>query len=114
MEEYQILKNIEKHISLSDLEKAHFMDCVKIKAIDRKSLILRQGQICRNLFFVESGSLSAFNINDDFNCRSLPKWYQQQSRPYPKKYGQSGSSGASHISQRTYSYDRRVGCKSIN
>ena len=65
MEEYQILKNIEKHISLSDLEKEHFITCVKIKAIDRKSLILRQGQICKSLFFVESGNLRAFNINDD-------------------------------------------------
>ncbi len=64
MKEYQILKNIEKHISLSDFEKEYFISAISIKEIKKKSLLLRQGQFCKHLYFVESGSLRAFNINE--------------------------------------------------
>ncbi len=65
MKDYQILKNIEKHISLSDIEKERFVSALSIKNIEKKDLLLRQGQICRYIYFVESGSLRAFNINED-------------------------------------------------
>jgi len=65
MKDYQILRNIEKHISLSDFEKECFVSSLKIKNIEKKNLLLKQGQVCKHLYFVESGSLRAFNINTD-------------------------------------------------
>jgi len=65
MKDYLILKNIEKHISLSNAEKERFISALHLKNIEKKNLLLRQGQLCKSLYFVESGSLRAFNINED-------------------------------------------------
>jgi CRP-like cAMP-binding protein len=62
--EYHIFRNIQKHISLSDLEKQQFGALLSIKDVPRKDLVLRQGQIPKSLFFVEFGSLRAFNVDD--------------------------------------------------
>lgn len=64
MDNYQIFKNIHKHIALSQLEKEHLIALLNIKDISKKDFILKQGQICKKIYFVESGSLRAFNIND--------------------------------------------------
>ncbi len=60
-----IFSNIQKHISLSESEKLYLRNALPVKELKRKELVLRQGQICRNLYYVESGSLRAFNLNDD-------------------------------------------------
>lgn len=59
-----IFNNIQKHISLNESEKLHLRNALSIKEVERKGMILRQGQICRNLYYVESGSLRAFNLNE--------------------------------------------------
>ena len=65
MSDYQIFKNIQKHISLSPVEIQHFTSLLSVRDIQRKELILKQEQICRSIYFVEAGSLRAFNLNDD-------------------------------------------------
>lgn len=58
-----IFTNIQKHISLSDLEKSYFSSFIESNEISKKELILKQGQTCKKIYFVASGSLRAFNIN---------------------------------------------------
>ncbi len=65
MNDYQILKNIEKHITLNDLEIDHFLSVLKLKDLDKKERILSQGQTCKKLYFVEFGSLRAYNMNEE-------------------------------------------------
>lgn len=64
MSDYQIFKNIEKHISLSDFEKEHLISLLKEKSILKKEFVLKQGQTCKKIYFVEFGSLRAFNVDD--------------------------------------------------
>ncbi len=65
MHHYQIFHNIQKHISLSDSEKRHLLSLLVVKSVSRKELILKQGQLCSKIYFIESGSLRAYNINSD-------------------------------------------------
>ena len=65
MFDYQIFKNIQKHIRLNNNEKKYLVSLFKVKDVLRKEFILNQGQICRKIYFVESGSLRAYNIDDE-------------------------------------------------
>lgn len=65
MNDSLILKNIQKHIILDQEEKDYFISVVALKNIKKKEIILTQGQTCKKIYFVESGSLRAFNINED-------------------------------------------------
>lgn len=65
MSELLILKNIQNHVSLNSAEKQYLKSKLKIKTFKRKELLLMQTQLCKNLFFVEDGSLRAFNINSE-------------------------------------------------
>ena len=65
MSDYQIFRNIQKHIRLGDSESAYLSSLFIVNEVERKELVLKQGQICKKLFFVESGSLRAFNTNSN-------------------------------------------------
>ncbi len=60
-----ILKNIQKHISLNDSEKSYFTSQLREKYISKKELLLEQGSPCRNIYFINSGSLRAFHLTKD-------------------------------------------------
>jgi len=55
-----ILSNIGKHISLNEAERNFFCSLLKEKKISKKDLVLTEGQLCRNISFVNAGILSAF------------------------------------------------------
>lgn len=55
-----ILKNIAKHISLDENETSYFLSILKEKKYPKKSIILKEGEICRTINFVQSGTLRAF------------------------------------------------------
>lgn len=61
---YQIFKNIENHISLNDVDKEYLLSLFKVKNILKKEYVLKQGQNCNKIYFVEFGSLRAFNLDD--------------------------------------------------
>lgn len=65
MTEYQIFKNIQKHISLTEAEKQQVISAYSVMDIQKKQRILEQGKLCKKLYFVESGSLRAFNLRAD-------------------------------------------------
>lgn len=60
-----IIENIEKHITLSPKEKELFLSKTEIKHYKAKSILLNSGEICKQSYFVNSGVLRSFNINDN-------------------------------------------------
>ncbi len=60
-----ILTNIEKHVQLTDEEKQFFLSKTEIHHYKAKSILLSSGQICKHSYFVNSGILRSFNINDN-------------------------------------------------
>jgi len=60
-----IFNNFQKHISLCHLEKQKLKSALVKRQMGRKEIALHQGQICRKIYFVQSGSLRAFHINED-------------------------------------------------
>jgi CRP-like cAMP-binding protein len=60
-----ILQNIAKHITLSPEEQQHFLSKIEVHQFKAKSILLSSGQICEHSYFVNSGLLRSFNINDN-------------------------------------------------
>lgn len=55
--------NISKHISLSDEEKIHFKSLLREEKLKKNQFIIRQGNPCNHINFVNSGILRAFYLN---------------------------------------------------
>ncbi|MDR6462457.1 Crp/Fnr family transcriptional regulator [Chryseobacterium sediminis] len=62
-EELLILKNISRHISLTNQEKSYFLSLLKEKEVVKKELILQQQQACKEINFVQTGILRAFHMD---------------------------------------------------
>lgn len=58
-----IIDNIQKHILINDFEISYLTSILEEIKVSKKQLILKQGQTCKKIFFVVSGSLRAFNLN---------------------------------------------------
>lgn len=65
MSDQLILLNIKKHVSLSDEESELFLSSVRSMSFSKKEIIVRQGDRCNQLYFVKTGSLRAYNINEE-------------------------------------------------
>ena len=59
-------KFIEKYTSLPTDEWKEISNCFEKRVIEKDEIILQEGKVCRNLYFVESGLLH-FYINKDGN-----------------------------------------------
>lgn len=60
-----ILENIEKHVSLTPEEKQLFLNKIEIEHHKAKTILISPGDICKYSYFVNSGILRSFNINDN-------------------------------------------------
>jgi CRP/FNR family transcriptional regulator, anaerobic regulatory protein len=60
-----ILNNIGKHIDLEPDEIDFFTSLLQYKQIPKKELLLKEGQPCRTINYVESGALRAFYLSPD-------------------------------------------------
>ena len=60
-----ILKNIAKHISPDEEEINYLTSLLTSREVIKKSLLLKEGQICRSLIYVDSGALRAYCIDKD-------------------------------------------------
>ncbi len=58
-----ILKNIAKHIDLDKEDETFFLSLIKNKEVDKKTLLLKEGQICKYINFVNTGALRAFHVD---------------------------------------------------
>lgn len=60
-----IIQNIEKIVSLSEQEKELILSKIEIQQYKAKTVLLNAGEICKHSYFVNSGILRSFNINDN-------------------------------------------------
>ena len=60
-----IIDNIEKHVTLTPEEKELFLSKIEIQEYKAKTILLNSGQVCKYTYFVNSGILRSFNINDN-------------------------------------------------
>ena len=60
-----ILDNLSKHISLTQQEQELYLSKTEIHQYKAKTILLNAGEICKTSYFVNSGVLRSFNINDN-------------------------------------------------
>lgn len=60
-----ILQNISKHISLTSDEEKLFLSKIEFKSYKSKTILLSPGEIANSTYFVNSGILRSFTINDN-------------------------------------------------
>ena len=60
-----IIQNISKLISLTSEEEQLFLSKTETRQYKAKTIILNAGQVCKEGYFVNSGLLRSFNINDN-------------------------------------------------
>lgn len=60
-----ILENISQHVSLTQQEQELFLSKTEIHHYKAKTILLNSGSICKHSYFVNSGILRSFNINDN-------------------------------------------------
>jgi CRP-like cAMP-binding protein len=60
-----ILENIAKIISLTEAEKELFLSKIEIQHYKAKAVLHNAGEICKHSYFVNSGLVRSFNINDN-------------------------------------------------
>jgi CRP-like cAMP-binding protein len=58
-----ILKNISRHISLDKEEVDFFTAHITAKELPKKTLLLKEGQVCKTLSYVHSGVLRAYHMD---------------------------------------------------
>ena len=61
----QILENINKIVTLSPEEELLFLSKTEIKTYRAKTIVVNAGEISQYSYFVNSGLLRSFNINDN-------------------------------------------------
>jgi CRP-like cAMP-binding protein len=59
-----LIDNILKHVALTLQEQELFLSKTETRHYKAKTILLNDGEICKNSYFVNSGVLRSFNIND--------------------------------------------------
>ncbi|MEL1246562.1 Crp/Fnr family transcriptional regulator [Flavobacterium helocola] len=60
-----ILENIAKHVALTPQEQELFLSKTETKPFKSKTILLSAGEVATCTYFVNSGILRSFNINDN-------------------------------------------------
>lgn len=60
-----LIDNIIKHVALTSQEQELFLSKTETHKYKAKTILLNAGEICKNSYFVNSGVLRSFNINDN-------------------------------------------------
>ncbi|HSN49423.1 MAG TPA: Crp/Fnr family transcriptional regulator [Flavobacterium sp.] len=60
-----LIGNILKHVELTPQEQELFLSKTETRHYKAKTILLNAGQVCKNSYFVNSGVLRSFNINDN-------------------------------------------------
>lgn len=60
-----ILENIAKHVALTPEEQIIFLSKITVENHKAKTVLLNAGEICQNSYFLNSGVVRSFTINDN-------------------------------------------------
>ena len=60
-----IIQNISKHVSLTPEEELLFLSKIETRHYKARTIILNASEVCKHSYFVNSGLLRSFNINDN-------------------------------------------------
>lgn len=60
-----VLQNIAKHVALTSEEQALFLSKTATHFYKSKTILLHAGEVSKHTYFVNSGILRSFNINDN-------------------------------------------------
>lgn len=60
-----ILHNISKHVSLTSEEEQLFLSKIEFKSYKSKTILVSPGEIANSTYFVNSGILRSFTVNDN-------------------------------------------------
>jgi CRP/FNR family transcriptional regulator, anaerobic regulatory protein len=60
-----IVQHVSKHIALSAEEITFFTSCLKIKELQRKDFLLREGQVAKNINYIHKGALKAYYLDKE-------------------------------------------------
>lgn len=66
-----LLKNIERHVTLNPKECLLILSKIETRHYNAKSILLEKGQICKHSYFVNSGILRSYTINDNMTDHTL-------------------------------------------
>ena len=61
----EITTSIRKIGRFSDQNVADFTDKLQLKTLPKNAFLLQKGQVCTATYFVKTGSLRQFNLNED-------------------------------------------------
>jgi len=59
-----ILQNISKYVALTPEEQELFISKINVQHFKARTILLSAGEVCKHSYFVNSGLLRSFNIND--------------------------------------------------
>ncbi|MGC3943096.1 MAG: cyclic nucleotide-binding domain-containing protein [Chryseolinea sp.] len=62
-----LLASVNKHISLSEEEEAFFLLQLEAKNVARRTLLAKEGEVCRHSIFVVNGALKSFTVDSESN-----------------------------------------------
>ncbi len=62
-----LIKNISKHISLTDEEMSYLTGLMLCRHVAKKQFLLKEGQVAKNISYVNSGALRAYYTDKDGN-----------------------------------------------
>lgn len=62
-----LLASVGKHIALNEDEVAFFLSQLEAKTVARRTLLAREGEVCRHSIFVVDGALKSFTLDKQSN-----------------------------------------------
>ena len=60
-----ILKSVARHISLDEREKEFFISVLEPRALLRKKLYLKSGEVCKHSAFVLEGAVKSYTVDEE-------------------------------------------------
>lgn len=58
-----ILQNVAKHVKLNDDEKQLFLSLLEEKALKKREIQLKEGEVCKHSIFIVDGALKGFTVD---------------------------------------------------
>lgn len=64
MDGSQILRNVNRHITLDAAEEAHFLSLLVQRQLKRRQFLVQEGDVSRYVAFVNNGCLRAYTVDE--------------------------------------------------